>query len=105
MNWLNKIITGEADEFVHAKLLKYGIGEHPGPRLILTISRARIAFKADLDLEKILVRGYLHGAPAGTQKVKGMVISYSDRREAFAEQPVPLYWKKSKGKLASIFKA
>ncbi|UCE11150.1 MAG: hypothetical protein JSW61_04215 [Candidatus Thorarchaeota archaeon] len=105
MNWLAKIIAGEPDEFVHAKLMKYGIGEHPGPRIKLTISGTKIGFKGDLDTEKILVRGYLHGVADGAQKVKGIVICYSDRQEAFTEQPVPLYWQKSKGKLASVFKA
>lgn len=105
MNWLAKIIEGKSDEFVHAKFLKYGIGEHIGPTIKLSFSKSRITFKGDLDTEKTFVRGYLRGAPEGSQKVSGMIVSYSDRREEFNQQPVPLDWKKSKGKIVSIFKS
>ncbi|MHA2021825.1 MAG: hypothetical protein ACW96N_08920, partial [Candidatus Thorarchaeota archaeon] len=71
MNWLSKIIAGTADEYSHAKLVKYGIGTHPGPRAKITLSKARIAFKADLDYEKVFVRAYVKGAPGGTHKIKG----------------------------------
>ncbi|MFX1369836.1 MAG: hypothetical protein ACFFAY_14670, partial [Promethearchaeota archaeon] len=104
-NWLAKIINGKADEYSHAKLVKYGVGIHPGPRAKLALSSNRITFKADLDLEKIFLRGYLLGVPDGSQKLKGVLRTYSDRREEFARLRMPLDWKKSKGKLASIFNA
>jgi hypothetical protein len=105
MNWLSKIINGSADEFSHAKLVKYGIGSHPGPRVKLAISSKRITFKTDLDLEKIFLRGYLRGVPDGSQKLKGILRTYTDRRSEFDTLRMPLDWKKSKGKLASIFNA
>jgi hypothetical protein len=105
MNWLAKIINGNADEYSHAKLVKYGIGEHPGPRAKVKLSKKSITFKADLDYEKLFVRAYVMGAPEGTHKVRGIIRTYSDRSEEFSPLMMPLIWKKSKGKLASIFNA
>ena len=105
MNWLAKIVHGTPDDFVHAKLVKYSIGSHPGPRIAMSLSKARITFKADLDLEKTFVRAYLEGAPEENHKVKGMVISYVDREEEFGKLRMPIYFKKSKGKSATSYKA
>ncbi len=105
MNWLAKIIAGTADEYSHAKLVKYGIGKHPGPRAKITLSKGRIAFKADLDYEKVFTRAYLKGAPEGSHKIKGIVRSYTDRIAEFDTIMMPLSWKRSKGKMASIFNA
>ncbi len=105
MHWLVKIINGEPDDFVHAKFVKYGMGDHPGPSLKLTLSKARIAFKGDLDMEKGLVKGYAISGPEGTHKVKGLIVTYSDRQSEFEGQPVPLSWRKTKGKSASTYKA
>ncbi len=105
MSWCAKIINGKADEFVHAKLLKYGIGEHPGPRTFLKFSKARITFKADLDMEKILIKAYLAGVPEGIHKIKGLIVTYEDRREETAKLTMPVMWKVSKGKGATTYKA
>ena len=105
MSWVAKLIEGNPDEFAHARLVKYGIGSHPGPRTKLTLSKNSIKFKADLDQEKVLLRGYLQGAPAGSHKVKGMLITYGDRTSEFEQLTMPITWKKSKGKLAQVFKA
>jgi hypothetical protein len=105
MNWLAKIMAGTADEYSHAKLVKYGIGTHPGPRAKLALSKNRITFKADLDFEKIFARAYVKGAPEGSHKIKGIVRSYTDRIAEFDAIMMPLSWKRSKGKLASIFNA
>lgn len=105
MNWLSKIIAGTADEYSHAKLVKYGIGTHPGPRAKIKLSKARIAFKADLDYEKVFARAYVKGAPEGNHKIKGIVRSYTDRIAEFDSLIMPLSWKRSKGKYASIFNA
>ena len=105
MNWLAKLINGQADEFVHSKLVKYGIGEYVGPRVKLTISSKKIGFKADLDIEKPFIRGYLSGAPEGSHKVAGMILSYEDRRDEFSALRMPLAWKVSKGKGATTYKS
>jgi hypothetical protein len=105
MSWVAKIIDGNPDEFTHARLVKYGIGSHPGPRTKLTISKPSIKFKADIDQEKVLLKGYLLGAPEGSHKVKGMLITYSDRTEEFGQLNMPITWKKSKGKSTPVFKA
>ena len=105
MSWVAKIIEGNPDEFSHARLVKYGIGSHPGPRTKLTLSKPSIKFKADLDQEKTLIKGYLLGAPEGSHKVKGMLITYSDRTEEFGQLNMPITWKKSKGKGTPVFKA
>jgi hypothetical protein len=105
MNWLAKIIAGSADEYSHAKLVKYGIGTHPGPRAKLTLSKDRITFKADLDYEKVFTRAYANCAPEGNHKIKGIVRSYTDRTAEFDSIMMPLSWKRSKGKSASIFNA
>ncbi len=105
MSWVAKIINGTPDEFTHAKLVKYGIGSHPGPRTKLTLSKASIKFKADLDQEKDILRGYVLGAPSGTHKVKGTIITYSDRTNEFSQLNMPISWSKSKGKGAPVFKA
>jgi len=105
MSWVAKIIEGNPDEFSHARLVKYGIGSHPGPRTKLTLSKPSIKFKADLDQEKTILKGYLLGAPEGSHKVKGMLITYSDRTEEFGKLNMPITWKKSKGKGAPVFKA
>jgi hypothetical protein len=105
MNWLAKLIAGEADEFVHSKLVKYGLGEYVGPRVKLTISSKKIGFKADLDLEKPFIRGYLAGAPEGSHKVAGLIMSYEDRRDEFTALQMPLVWKVSKGKGATTYKS
>jgi hypothetical protein len=105
MSWVSKIINGNPDEFTHARLVKYGIGSHPGPRTKLTLSKASIKFKADLDQEKEILRGYLKGAPAGSHKVKGMIITYSDRTSQYGQLNMPLTWQKSKGKGTPVFKA
>jgi len=105
MNWLAKIVNGNADEFSHAKLVKYGIGTHPGPRAKVKLSKNSITFKADLDYEKLFIRAYVKGAPDGAHKVKGIIRTYSDRSEDFNSLMMPLIWKKSKGKAASIFNA
>jgi hypothetical protein len=104
MNWISKLIDGKPDEFVHAKFMKYGIGTHPGPRIQLSFSKNKISFKADLDLEKIFLRGYLATAPKGSQKISGMIESYTDRQDDFAEARMPLSWKKSKKKGATTYK-
>ena len=105
MSWIAKIINGNPDEYTHAKLMKYGIGNHPGPRAKLTISKNSIKFKADLDQEKDILRGYLIGAPSGSHKVKGIIITYDDREDEYSQLNMPLTWKKSKGKGAPVFKA
>ena len=100
-----KIISGTADEYSHAKLVKYGIGTHPGPRAKIALSKGRITFKADLDYEKIFTRAYIKGAPEGSHKIKGIVRSYTNRTAEFDQIMMPLSWKRSKGKLASIYNA
>ena len=104
MSWVAKIIKGTPDEFSHARLVKYGIGNHPGPRTKLTLSKNSIKFKADLDQEKDILKGYLMGAPSGTHKVKGTIITYSDRQDEYGQLNMPLTWKKSKGKGTPVFK-
>lgn len=105
MNWILKIIKGKPDEFVHAKLVKYGMGSYPGPRVNLTISKGKIGFKADLDLEKIFLKGYLATAPKGSHKVSGLIESYTDRQDEFATLRMPLSWKTAKKKGATTYKA
>jgi hypothetical protein len=105
MNWLAKIVKGAPDEFVHARLVKYGIGTYPGPRAVIGLSQGRITFKADLDHEKMFVGGYLKFAPNGPHKVSGTVVTYTDRRTAFGSLRLPLSWSKSKGEGAPVFKA
>ena len=105
MSWVAKIINGNPDDFTHARLVKYGIGKHPGPRTRLTFSKPSIKFKSDLDQEKVILKGYLLGAPEGSHKVKGMLITYSDRTEEFGQLNMPITWKKSKGKGIPVFKA
>lgn len=105
MSWVMKIIKGTPDEHTHVKLVKYGIGSHPGPRTKLTLSKTSIKFKADLDQEKDILRGYLLGAPAGTHKIKGTIITYSDRTKEFGQLKMPILWSKSKGKGSPVFKA
>ncbi|MHA2025348.1 MAG: hypothetical protein ACW98U_05545 [Candidatus Thorarchaeota archaeon] len=105
MSWVAKIIEGNPDEFTHARLVKYGIGSHPGPRTKLTFSKPSIKFKADLDQEKTILKGYLLGAPEGSHKVKGMLITYGDRTSEFDQLNMPITWKRSKGKIVSVFKA
>jgi hypothetical protein len=105
MNWLAKIVKGKPDEFVHAKLVKYGIGRYPGPRAVIALSQGKIAFKADFDHERVFVEGYLKFAPAGFHKVSGTVVTYTDRRPAFGKLTLPLSWSKSKGEGAPVFKA
>lgn len=105
MNWVAKIIKGTSDEFVHAKLVKYGIGTHVGPRAKIKLSKNRITFKADLDQEKTFLRCYLKGVPSDRQRVKGLITTYEDRRAEFANIQYPIEWKTSKGKGATTYKA
>ncbi|NWF95263.1 MAG: hypothetical protein HXY34_03890 [Candidatus Thorarchaeota archaeon] len=105
MDWIAKIINGQPDEFVHAKLLKYGIGEHPGPRAKLTFTSSKMTFKADLDLEKVLTRAYLASTRGTKHKVSGVIISYDDPKQRFTGVQLPLEWSQSKGVGASVFKA
>ncbi|MBN2230577.1 MAG: hypothetical protein JW779_13395 [Candidatus Thorarchaeota archaeon] len=105
MSWIAKIVSGTPDEFVHAKLMKYGIGSHPGPRARISLSKPTIKFKADIDQEKMFIKGYTLNAPEGTHKVKGMIITYSDRTNEFGKLTMPISWSKSKGKGAPVFKA
>ena len=105
MNWIAKIIDGTPDEFVHAKLVKYGMGSYPGPRIDLSISKSKISFKADLDLEKIFLKGYLATAPKGSHKVAGLIESYTDRQDEFATLRMPIMWKTAKKKGATTYKA
>jgi hypothetical protein len=105
VSWVSKIINGTPDEFVKAKLVKYGLGSHPGPRVRITLSKASIKLKADLDLEKPFLKGYLLGAPEGQHKVKGTLITYTDNTDEYAKLMMPLSWKISKGKGPPIFKA
>ncbi|MHA2178600.1 MAG: hypothetical protein ACXAAK_09655 [Candidatus Thorarchaeota archaeon] len=105
MSWVGKIIDGSPDDYTHAKLVKYGIGSHPGPRIKLTLSKTSIRFKADLDQEKDILKGYLRGAPEGSHKVKGQLITYADNTGEYDSLMMPINWKKSKGKGPSVFKA
>jgi len=105
VSWISKIIKGTSDEFVHAKLVKYGLGSHPGPRARITLSKPSIKFKADLDQEKDFLKGYVLGSPSGQHKVKGIIITYSDRTNEFGQLMMPLSWSKSAGKGAPVFKA
>lgn len=105
MSWVSKIINGTPDEFVHAKLVKYGIGSHPGPRARITFSKPTIKFKADLDQEKYFLEAYMLGAPPGQHKVKGMIITYTDRTTEFEKLTMPLSWTVSKGKGSPVYKA
>jgi hypothetical protein len=105
VSWISKIIKGTPDEFVHAKLVKYGLGTHPGPRTRITLSKPTIKFKADLDQEKDFLKCYVMSAPSGPHKVKGIIITYSDRTENFGQLMMPISWSKSKGKGAPVFKA
>ncbi len=105
MSWVTKIVQDETDDFVHARLVKYGIGKHPGPRVLLKFSKARIAFKADLDMEKVFIRAYLNNVPSGIQQIKGLVVTYEDNRDKTKDLTMPVMWKVSKGKGATTFKA
>lgn len=105
VSWLAKIVNGAPDESVHAKLVKYGMGTHPGPSAVIGLSQGRITFKADFDHEKMFIQAYLRFAPAGTQKVIGTIITYTDRRPAYEHLTLPLSWTKTKGEGASVFKA
>ena len=105
MSWVVKIINGAPDDYTHAKLVKYGIGSHPGPRIKLTLSKPSIKFKADLDMEKDILKGYNRGAPEGSHKVKGMIITYVDLTSEYGSLNMPIEWKKSKGKGTPVFKA
>jgi hypothetical protein len=105
VSWISKIIKGTPDEFVHAKLVKYGLGSHPGPRTRITLSKPSIKFKADLDQEKDFLKCYVLGSPSGQHKVKGIIITYTDRTNEFGKLMMPLSWTKSKGKGAPVFKA
>ncbi len=101
MSWIAKIIKQTPDEYSQARLVKYGLGEHVGPRVKLTFSKSSIKFKADLDMEKALLSAYLAGAPKGSHKVKGNIITYDDRRDVFSGLTMPLDWKRSAGKYKS----
>jgi len=79
VSWITKIINGTPDEFVKARLIKYGLGFHPGPRVRIILSKPSIKLKVDLDLEKPFLKSYLQGAPDGQHKVKGMLLTYSDK--------------------------
>jgi hypothetical protein len=105
VSWISKIINGTPDEFVHAKLVKYGIGSHPGPRARINLSKPSIKFKADLDLENAFLKSYVLGAPSGQHKIKGIIITYTDRTKEFGKLMMPLSWVKSKGKGTPVFKA
>jgi len=105
MNWLAKIVRGNPDEFVHAKLVKYGIGSHHGPRAHLGFSKKRISFKVDLGFEDTVIQGYVDGAPEGTHRISGLIVSYSDRANEFASLNMPLLWKRSGGKGPPTHKA
>ncbi|MCF2137031.1 MAG: hypothetical protein K9W43_07260 [Candidatus Thorarchaeota archaeon] len=105
MDWLAKIIEGKADEFVHAKILKYGKGVHPGPRAFLTLSSKKVGFKADLDFEKVFIRAYANSVPEGQQKIAGVITTYQDRRDEFSKIAMPLEWRVAKGKGATTYKA
>jgi len=105
VSWIIKIVNGTPDEFVHARLVKYGIGFHPGPRARIIMSKPSIKLKVDLDQEKTFLKGYLLGAPDGQHKVKGMIITYSDRTDDYGKLMMPISWKKSKGKGTPVFKA
>jgi len=105
VSWVAKIIKGTPDEFVHAKLVKYGLGSHPGPRARITLSKPSIKFKADLDQEKAFLKCYVLGAPSGQHKIKGTIITYSDRRPQFGKMMMPISWDKSKGKGTPVFRA
>ncbi|TFF96262.1 hypothetical protein EU546_01765 [Candidatus Thorarchaeota archaeon] len=105
MNWIRKIIEDKADEFCHARILKYGIGTHPGPRVKLRFTSNRITFMGDLGFEEVFLKGYLNGAPPGNHKVSGKVVTYEDRKNEFDKIQIPLTWKKSGGKRAPTFQA
>lgn len=105
MNWLAKVIQGEPDEFVHAALVKYGIGSHSGPRAHLAFSKKRVSFKVDLGFEDTFIQGYVDGSPEGTHRIAGLIVSYSDRRSEFADLNMPLFWKKSGGKGPPTYKS
>lgn len=100
-----KIVNGKPDDFVHAKLVKYGIGTYPGPRAAIGLAQGKITFKSDFDHERMFVEGYLKFAPAGFHKVSGTVVTYTDRRSVFGKLILPLSWSKSKGEGAPVFKA
>jgi hypothetical protein len=80
MNWLAKVVRNEPDEFVHAKLVKYGIGSHHGPRAHLAFSKKRIAFKVDLGFEETFIQGYVDGAPEGTHTYDFLLAQYESKR-------------------------
>jgi len=105
MNWLAKVVRGEPDEFVHAKLVKYGIGSHHGPRAHLAFSKKRISFKVDLGFEDTFTQAYVDGAPEGTHRISGLIVTYSDRADEFANLNMPVLWKKSGGKGPPTHKA
>ncbi len=105
MNWLAKVLQGAPDEFVHAALVKYGIGSHIGPRAHLAFSNKRITFKVDLGFEDTFIQGYVDGAPEGTHRISGLIVSYSDRANEFADLNMPLLWKKSGGKGPPTYKS
>lgn len=105
MSWVSKIINGAPDEFVKARLVKYGLGFHPGPRVRIVLSKTSIKLKTDLDLEKTFLRGYLLGAPDGQHKVKGTIITYADNTAEYDKLTMPISWKISKGKGPPVFKA
>jgi hypothetical protein len=65
----------------------------------------RISFKVDLGFEETFIQGYVDGAPEGTHRISGLIVTYSDRANEFANLNMPLLWKKSGGKGPPTYKA
>ncbi len=105
MDWVAKIIKGMPDESVHAKMIKYGVGEHVGPRMKLSFTSSKITIKADLDLERVLTQAYISCTKSGRHRVTGNIFSYAEPRPQPKGVQVPLDWSKTGGAGPSIFKA
>jgi len=95
-HFLNMIINGKVEDYVHWKLIRYSKGSFPGPNLQVSLRGNKLSLSGDPDYEGLIGCIFVNMIPEGEYLVKGTIISYKDLSSDFSSIGFPLEMKSEK---------
>ncbi len=101
MHFIKSLIKGSPNDVAHQKFTKFGIGDFPGPQLVVKKSSKRITLISDIDYDDMIFRIFVNALPDDTQEyeVKGNIVVYayySKERSKFDDTVFNISWKNKK---------
>ncbi len=101
MHFIKSLILGSPNDIAHQKFTKFGIGDFPGPQLVIKKSSKRITLISDIDYDDLIFRIFVNAIPNDSQEyeVKGNIVVYayySKERDKFNNTVFDISWKNKK---------